>query len=451
MIQILLLFLTFIFILIGCYYKHKNDNYLVKQHSGFDYDRLIRTQKKFKRYMAGKGKKPKEEDLKELRRFIRRNSEDYGDEYAVLKDNIQNTNTLDDDYMLYALTVDDNEDVEEKNSKEECNMYHPDIIINKESNYNKRNHVDFGNMPNSLKDILTIVNHEHFTSDPAVGRDKELNALMRAILTPEKSALLIGEPGVGKSSIVKGLAYRIKCGTVPNALKSYTIIETSASKINSNCTLNGMLEKRVNDLLEFLKGQRDVLLFIDEIHTLIGTGRGTNHESLDIANILKPYLSSGQVTLIGATTLDEYEEFLWDDIAFKERFKVVEINEPDDTSLEYIVEHTIDRYCKEYHLKINNDLKRQLVKNLVYSTSASKRNKMDFACNPRLVVSVIAEAVGDALLNSSKELQDSNFKTAYESNVHLSGDYIPCITNKKQQKAQAKVINMMDFKKKLNY
>lgn len=432
--------------------------------------------------MEGKGKRPSKDDLEELKRSLKREVRKNPKDYPTLYEPIINYNALDQDDFLYNMLMGEEEeieDVEKNNLKGGNNMFYdgfnwdneknhiPSIDSNfqdireeceeRKSSYNpsydflkssKRKNVE--ELPASLRELVTVLNHEHFSFDPAVGREKEMHELMRAVVTPEKSALLIGEPGVGKTSIVRGLAYKIKCGNVPNLLRGYTIFETSAARLNSGCSLSGMLEKRIISLFEYLKRQEDVIIFIDELHTLIGTGKGTGHESLDVANMIKPYLSSGDVILVGATTKGEYEEFIMEDPAFKERFKVIDIAEPDNDSLRIILHHALDRYCSEYKLKMSGKDSEKIIENLIRLTGESKRNIYDYACNPRLAIGIIGEAVAEARLSSSKEIVEEYFKSAYDSNVHVNGEYVMVGNTKLNNNAKATILYFSDFKKKNN-
>ena len=259
-----------------------------------------------------------------------------------------------------------------------------------------------------------------FKYNPAIGRNKELEELMIAILTPHKSAILTGQPGVGKTAIIEGLAYNIQHGNVPDALKNYTILQTSASVLNSNCTLNGMLEKRVLDLFSLLEKENNVVLFIDEIHTLIGTG-SSFERSLDIANIIKPFLTSNNICLIGATTIDEYDEFISYDNAFQRRFIPIEIQEPEDNTLYEILVHTLDSYSNMYNIKVDEISKTEFAKILVKNTVKSKRNNYEYQYNPDLAISILATTFGYARLHNKKKLDISDLAMAYNNSQRVNG------------------------------
>ena len=167
-----------------------------------------------------------------------------------------------------------------------------------------------------FSDNLTSVK---YITNPAVARDDEIKKLILVLLTPEKSAVLVGKPGIGKTAIVEGLAYRIQRNEVPDALKGFTIYRVNTSALLTN---DGE-ENRVLKLVEELKQKEKVILFIDEIHTLIG-----GEESLDLANMFKEGLSRGTIKMIGATTTYEYERYIMRDKAFLRRFEKVDVLEP---------------------------------------------------------------------------------------------------------------------------
>ena len=152
-----------------------------------------------------------------------------------------------------------------------------------------------------FSDNLTEV---EYITNPAIARDEEIKKLILVLLTPEKSAVLVGKPGIGKTAIVEGLAYRIQRHEVPKALDGYTIYRVNTTALLTN---NGE-ENRVLKLVEELKQKEKVILFIDEIHTLIGNDAAG---ALDLANMFKEGLSRGTIKMIGATTTYEYERYIW--------------------------------------------------------------------------------------------------------------------------------------------
>ena len=160
---------------------------------------------------------------------------------------------------------------------------------------------------NNLDVDYEFLTNKNYLSNPAIDCEEEIEELEIALLTPSKSAILVGPPGVGKTAITEGLAYRISKGQVPPALQNKQILKINTSSLVRGCTLVGMFEAKVEKLMQYLSENPDTILFVDEIHTAIGAGLGSKG-NLDLANIMKPYIDRGQVKVIGATTEEEYEE-----------------------------------------------------------------------------------------------------------------------------------------------
>ena len=174
------------------------------------------------------------------------------------------------------------------------------------------------NILNRYADNLTLIN---YITNPAIAREKEIKQVILTLLTPEKSAILVGKPGIGKTAIVEGLAYKIQRNDVPDILKGYQIYRINVTALVGE--IQG--ENRVLKLIEELKQQTRIILFIDEIHTLIGS---SNEKALDLANMFKEGLSRGSIKLIGATTTAEYDRYIVRDKAFLRRFEKIEVEEP---------------------------------------------------------------------------------------------------------------------------
>ena len=160
-----------------------------------------------------------------------------------------------------------------------------------------------------------------YITNPAIAREEEIKKLILVLLTPEKSAILVGKPGIGKTAIVEGLAFKIQMNDVPNVLKGYRIFRVNTTALIGNSES----ENRVLKLVEELKQQEKIILFIDEIHTLIGNDA---QGALDLANMFKEGLSRGSIKMIGATTTYEYEKYILRDKAFVRRFERIDIEEP---------------------------------------------------------------------------------------------------------------------------
>jgi ATP-dependent Clp protease ATP-binding subunit ClpB len=164
--------------------------------------------------------------------------------------------------------------------------------------------------------------------DPVIGREEEIRRVLQVLSRRTKNnPVLIGEPGVGKTAVVEGIAQRIISGDVPESLKSKNIVVLDTGTLVAGTSFRGQFEERLKSLIkEVIDSDGEIILFIDELHTLIGAGATSG--SMDAANILKPALARGELHCIGATTLDEYQKYIEKDAALERRFQKVLIDEP---------------------------------------------------------------------------------------------------------------------------
>lgn len=191
-------------------------------------------------------------------------------------------------------------------------------------------------------------------------RDKELDEVMEILLRKGKNnPLLVGDPGVGKTAIAYELARRIKCGNVPDRLKGKEVYLVSTSSLVSGTKYRGEFEERVNGIINEVIRNGNIILFIDEIHTIMKTG--SSEAGVDGANILKPYLARNDLKIIGATTKREYDEYLKKDGAFARRFAKVIVNEPSLKDTVTILNKLKKSYEEFYNLKINSNVIKYLV------------------------------------------------------------------------------------------
>ena len=163
--------------------------------------------------------------------------------------------------------------------------------------------------------------------DPVIGRDEEIRSITRILSRKTKNnPVLIGEPGVGKTAIVEGLALRIVKGDVPSSLKGKTIWELDMASLVAGAKYRGEFEERLKNVLnEIKKSNGDIIMFIDEIHMIVGTGA---EGAMDTSNILKPMLARGEIHVVGATTLNEYRKYIEKDGALERRFQKIKVSEP---------------------------------------------------------------------------------------------------------------------------
>ena len=166
--------------------------------------------------------------------------------------------------------------------------------------------------------------------DPVIGRSKEVETTIEILARRKKNnPVLIGEPGVGKTAIVEGLAQRIVNGEVPDTLRDKRLVELNVNSLVAGSKFRGEFEERVKQVMdEIAEHREDLLLFIDEVHTIVGAGQGGGEGGLDVANVFKPAMARGEMNLIGATTLNEYQKYIEKDAALERRFQPVLVAEP---------------------------------------------------------------------------------------------------------------------------
>lgn len=289
-------------------------------------------------------------------------------------------------------------------------------VCSEEEHKNNRAH-DCRKKSQTTKNVQE--NKEHFFIDESTGREKEMDALVMSLALLNKSAIIVGEPGVGKTALINGLEYRIQHGQVPEFLKNKSIVRKSAAELISNTKYVGEVEAKMLNIIDKIKG-KNVILFIDEIHNVIGAGR-SEHSTLDIANILKPYLSNGDIKLIGATTEEEYNKYILQDSAFSRRFEKIIVKEPDDKTLEKIINVQIENNEKKYNIKFgfSEIEKRAIIKVLIDITNSKHRNYKDYKYNPALVLSILEKAFAMALVNNQKTVTRENIISAINSNSDI--------------------------------
>ncbi len=242
----------------------------------------------------------------------------------------------------------------------------------------------------------TFLTDENFEFNPAIGRDSELCKAKVNLLMQDKSLMLVGPGGVGKTAIVEGLAYDIQRGNVPENLKNKQILSVNAANLVEGCKFVGSFEKVINNLLQNIVEHENIILFMDEIHTVFGLGAGSS--TLDLANILKPFLGRGKIKMIATTTSTEYDNIIERDSAFKRRFERLDIKEPNKDLLFKIIGEIVKKYELQYGIKSIYD--KQVIDELINVTQQSKRVYSDLRCNPDLVLTIVEKSFAYALYNN---------------------------------------------------
>ncbi len=263
-------------------------------------------------------------------------------------------------------------------------------------------------------------NDRTYITNPAIGRDSQIKEMILILLTPDKSAVLTGKPGVGKTATVEGLAYRIQKGLVPDALKDYNVIKINTSALLGVDPVTG--EAKVNTLIDELKNYSNLILFIDEIHTLMGS----KGEALDFANMFKPALDRGDIKVIGATTTEEYERYILRDKAFVRRFQKVEIFEPTRDENIAILVGSIPKMEKRTGVKMMYSpfTQQKIMEFITDITSEYKRIYEIGSRYPDVSLTLVQEAFSNALFENRSEVNVLDFRKAITSTKNVYQDVI---------------------------
>ena len=259
-----------------------------------------------------------------------------------------------------------------------------------------------------------------YITDPAIGREEEIKQMILTLLTPEKSPLLVGKPGIGKTAIVEGLAYRIKNNMVPNALFGYDLYKLNASSIIGDYEIAGQKETRVDVLIKELARREKTIVFIDETHLLIKGNDSTT--GMDLANIFKAGLDRGEIKMIGATTTEEYEQYIIRDRAFLRRFQKVEVKEADRETTIKILMGTLPKIEKQMHLVMpyTDFIKEKIFAFIVDMTDEYKRIYEISSRYPDICLAIVSNAFSYALFDNVKEVR---LKHIYEAICNTKSVY----------------------------
>ena len=245
------------------------------------------------------------------------------------------------------------------------------------------------------RDLSVLAGQNVF--DPLIGRDDEVDRIIQILSRRTKNnPILLGEPGVGKTAIVEGLAQRVVDGKVPMSLSNKRFVALDLSLIVAGTKYRGQFEERLKGILGELQGSPDVIVFIDEIHSLVGAGSAEG--SLDAANILKPALSRGELSCIGATTLKEYRKYIERDRSLMRRFQSVQVDPPDQEETLRILEGLQERYETFHKVRYSSDaLRVAILQSTRYITDRHQPDK---------AIDVIDEAGAKVKLRRVRDTQD---------------------------------------------
>lgn len=264
------------------------------------------------------------------------------------------------------------------------------------------------------------ITDEEYITNPAIGRDQQIKELILILLTPEKSAILIGKPGIGKTAIVEGLAYKMQRNEVPDALKGYTIINLKTASLLGTMPSG---ESKVQKMIDELKTRDKVILFIDEIHMLIGA---TDSSSLDFANIFKEGLGRGSIKVIGATTTEEYERYILRDKAFTRRFQKVEVPEPTREETIQIMMGTLPKFEKQTgrKMKYTPFIQERIMSFIVDITSEYKRVFALGSRYPDVCLTLLKQAFSYTVYDNREYMDIFDIRKAIENSKNIYPDVI---------------------------
>lgn len=252
--------------------------------------------------------------------------------------------------------------------------------------------------------------------DPVCGRDKEIKRVIEILSRRTKNnPLLIGDAGVGKTAIVEELARKIVNGDVPNSLKLKRIISVDMASLVAGTKYRGEFEERIRKIISEVENNDEIILFIDEIHTIVGAGGAEG--AIDASNIFKPALARGKIKVIGATTKDEYKSTIEKDKALERRFQVVNVEEPSKEDVLNILYNLKDIYASYHHVIVDD----AILENMAYLSSKYIHDRKE----PDKTIDLLDEACSLASMKESKELKEYNELNKKLKNVmNLKKEYL---------------------------
>lgn len=296
-----------------------------------------------------------------------------------------------------------------------------------------------------------ILTDQYYYYAPAVGREKEIQEIIVTLATDKRFPLIVGKPGVGKTSLVDQLAYLIQSGQIPSFLKGKTIFETSASDILANTAYRGDLENNIKEIFNFVR-ENNSILFIDDFHNIF---RNAESQTSNISSIIKHYIDRDNAHLIATTTEDDYQSFIANS-SLNRRFEIIQIDEPDNKLLydivkNYIIVSSMKRYVS---LDKISDILDEIINILIVYTSKKHRIYSDMVYNPDLIISIIDKSISYAVYEDSPFLSIDhiikslkNSKRIYNGSIQEACFKLSQLKPSTFGKKRALIIDFRDYKK----
>lgn len=255
----------------------------------------------------------------------------------------------------------------------------------------------------------TDLTSKEYITDPAIARDNEIKQCILTLLTPEKSALLVGKAGIGKTAIVEGLAYRIQKGLVPDVLKGWSVIKINVASLVGTEVNESGTQSKLDVIIREIQNREKTILFIDETHLLVNRSGG-----VDFANLLKPSLDRGLIKMVGATTNEEYETYILRDRAFLRRFQKIEVLETDKPTTVKILMGTIPKLEKQIGVKLNYQPFQieKFMNFIVNMTDEYKRVYEISSRYPDICLAIVSNAFTYALYDNERIVSTKHFYKA---------------------------------------
>lgn len=306
-----------------------------------------------------------------------------------------------------------------ENAREQAQKEQNDVSIEGKELYNNG---EYFAAPSMIKMYGEVLTDKDYVTNPAIARDEEIGKLILALITPDKSALLVGKPGIGKTALVEGLAYRINKGLVPDAIKGWKIIKINIPALLGKININGTEVNKLQLLISEIDKVEKTILFIDEVHLLVSHSGG--QIDLDFANMLKPYLDRGRILMIGATTDKEYEEYILRDRAFVRRFIKIDIKELQGDDVVKVLMGTYPKFEKEMGVKFKYTIFQleRIFKWIVDNTTEYKRIYEVQNRYPDICLTIVSSAFSYAVFENSPYVTYSHLYLAMKNTNTIYND-----------------------------